>query len=113
MGVSAQEIAANGDEDHGLGDVEASFVVADEAPPSGHPANGALDDPSAGLDLEALLVVRAQDDLNDEVEIGGFVHQLPPGVGAVGEQMFDPRPSLADAVQGHLGPGPVGDVGGR
>ena len=40
MSVSALQVSAHGDEDHGLGDIEAGFVVADETPPSGYPAEG-------------------------------------------------------------------------
>ncbi len=50
---------AHGDEDHGLGDVEAGLIVAHEAAPPCHPAEGAFDHLSAGQNLEALLVVGA------------------------------------------------------
>jgi hypothetical protein len=36
-------------------------------------------------DLEALLVGTVADDLDDEVEIGGLVHQLEAIVGGMGE----------------------------
>ena len=53
MGVSSEEISAHGDEDHGLGDVDARLVVSDEAAPPDHPAEAALDDPAAWKHLEA------------------------------------------------------------
>ena len=42
MGDAAEQQCAHGDMDHGLGHVEASLVVADEAAPPDHPAEGAL-----------------------------------------------------------------------
>jgi hypothetical protein len=47
MGDAAEEQRAHGDVDHGLGYVEAFLVVADEAAPADHPAEGALHDSSA------------------------------------------------------------------
>jgi len=40
MADAAQQKASHGDVDHGLGDVDALLVVADQAPPSGQPAEG-------------------------------------------------------------------------
>src|SRR3954468_13830362 len=48
---------------------------------------------------------------NIEVEIGGFVHQLEPVIGAVGEQVLHPGPALADSVQNRLCAGAIADVG--
>ena len=38
MSVSADEVAAHGDEDHGVRDVDAFFVIAHETSPAGHPS---------------------------------------------------------------------------
>jgi len=50
MGNSAQKQASHGDVDHGVGHVEAGFVVAHEPAPAHHPAESALD-PYADLPL--------------------------------------------------------------
>src|SRR5262249_44638620 len=81
VGISPEHDAAHGDEDHGVGDVDPLLVVADETSPSDHPAEGALDHPATRQDLEAFLVVGSPDDLDDEVEIGGFVHQFEAVIG--------------------------------
>ena len=53
MGDTAKQQGTHGDVDHGLGHVEALFVVADETPPADHPTEGALHDPASGQDLKA------------------------------------------------------------
>src|SRR3954451_3378940 len=55
MRDAPEEQAAHRDMDHGLRDVEAGLVVAYQAAPSHHPAEGPLDDPAARLHLEARL----------------------------------------------------------
>ncbi len=97
MADSTEEEASHGDMDHGLGNVDALLVVAHQPPPSGEPAEGSLDDPATGQDLEAGFGIDAADDLDDEVEEGGLVHELVAIIGPIGEQMLDPRPVLADA----------------
>ena len=92
-------------------DVDALLVVAHETSPARHPAEAAFNDPPAGGHLEARLLVRPPDDLHDEVEVAGLVHQLEPVVGGVGEQVLHPGPTLADGVQDGLGSGAVGEVG--
>src|SRR6266481_5240218 len=112
MADSAQEEATHGDVDHGLGDVDPLLVVAHEAAPPGHPTKGALDHPAPWQHLEAWFGVDAADDLYDEVEEGGLVHECCPVIGAIGEQMLDPWPALADCREDRLGASAVGDIGG-
>lgn len=110
MSVSAGEIGAHSDEDHGLCDIDAALVVVHEASPSGHPSEGSFHDPAPGENLKAFRSVPTPNHLNDEVQVSSLVHQLEPVIGAVREQVLDPRPSLADRVQDHLRSDAVGDV---
>lgn len=77
--------AAEGDLDHDFGDIETLFVVLYETFPAGHPAERALDHPAAWQDLEAGPFVSAADDFEDEVTIGGSVHEAGTVICAVGE----------------------------
>src|SRR5260221_14643490 len=98
--------------DQGLGPVDALLVVPPEPAPPGHPSEGALDDPAAWKDFEAPRGIGPFDDFDGEVEEGGLVHELGAVVGAIGEQMLEPGPALAHAVEDHLRAGAVRDVGG-
>lgn len=111
MADTAQQKASHGDVDHGFGDVDALFVVAHKATPLCEPAEGSFNDPSSWQRLEAGLGVNTAHHLDDEIEEGGLVHQLPAVVGAIGEQMLDPRPSLSGRIEDHLRLGTVGNVG--
>lgn len=57
MNDTPKHEASERDVDHGLGDVEVLFVVANQALPADHPAEGSLDDPAPWQHLEARLLV--------------------------------------------------------
>ena len=65
--------------DHGLGAVDALLVVPHEPAPPGHPSEGALDDPAAWKDFEALRGIGPFDDFDGEVEEGGLVPEMSAG----------------------------------
>lgn len=48
---------------------------------------------------------RSGDDLDDEVEEGGLLHELGAIMGAIGEQVLDRGPALANRIEDHLGTG--------
>jgi hypothetical protein len=50
-------------------------------------------------------VIGSTDELNHEAQIGGLVHEFQPIIGAVGEQVLDPGPALAMAIEDKLRPG--------
>jgi len=104
MDDASDEQAAERDVDHLLGDVETALVVAHEATIAGEPPEGAFDHPAARDDLEAELAVGPPDDLDDEVEEGSLVEQVAAVIGAVGEEVLDLRPALADRRQDRLRP---------
>lgn len=106
----ADEQVSHGEDYHGLGDVEAGLVVADEATVSGQPADAALDYPAPRDHLESRFGVGTAHDLNHEVKEGGLVEQLATVVGAVGEEMFHPRPAFADSVEDRHCSGAVGNI---
>lgn len=86
MSIPADKAAAHCNVDHGARDVDAALATSDEPAPSDHPAESACDDPTTWQDFDALLIVAATDYFEDEIQIGGFVHQLEPVVGDVGEE---------------------------
>lgn len=112
MADPSQQKTSHGDVDHGLGDVDALFVVAYEPTPSGHPGKGALDGPAPRQGLEAFLPFHLADDFDNEVEEDGLVHKLGAVIAAIGEQMLEPWPAVADGVEDHLRHGAVGEIGG-
>lgn len=97
---------------HGFGDIDARFVITNEASPSGHPCEGSLDHPSSREHLEAFLFLDAPDDFDGEVEEGGFIYQLPPIIGSVSEQVLHLGPPLSDGIEDCLRSGAVGNIGG-
>lgn len=48
-------------------------------------------------------LIAASDDLHDEVQIAGFVHELEAVVGTICGEMLDPGPASADAINDGLG----------
>ena len=91
--------------------VYALFIIANQPSPPAHATECPLDDPAARQNLEAVLVFAAAYDLDDEVEIAGFVHEPKPIIGTLGEQMPYPRPALADAIEDRLCTCAIRDVG--
>jgi hypothetical protein len=90
---------AHGNGDHGFGNIEPLSIVADETTPSCHPPESSLDDLSARQDFGALGGVTAPNHLDDEVLERGLIHQSKAAIGAIGEEMLSPRPSLAVLIQ--------------
>lgn len=80
----------------------ALLVVADEATPAGHPAEGPLHDPAPREDMKPLRI-GAPDDLDDEVEESRLVHQPRPVVARIREKMLEPRPAFPDSGEDCLG----------
>ncbi|WP_408902494.1 hypothetical protein [Teichococcus vastitatis] len=88
MSDAPDEERAHADVDHGPGDVAAAFVVADQAAPAGHPAEGPLHDSAARQNLEALLVCQLAHYLDDKVIVG-----------AASGEVLQPGPSLRVATR--------------
>ena len=83
MSNSPEQEASESDVDHGFGTVDAFLVVAHETPPSPHPSERSLDDPSTRDDFEAHGGVGSLDDLDGKIPEGGFVHELVAIIGPI------------------------------
>src|ERR1700686_5031504 len=81
----------------GVGEI---FIVLVQASVAAEPGEGALDDPSAGQDDEALHVVASLDDLDAQAGVGGdgVVH-LPGVVSVVAPDQLEPVEPLAYLVE--------------
>lgn len=96
--------------DHGFGDVEALFVISDEALPSCHPPEGSLHDPSSWQDFEARLFVGTSHDFEDKVAVCGSFHEAGTVIGAISKEMLEPWPALADGCDDGLSTGASGNA---
>ena len=84
----SDERGAEAEADHGFGHVEAALVMADEAAPAGHPAEGTFHDRATGENLEALLVCELAHDLDREVALGGEARQPARVIGSFGKEVL-------------------------
>src|SRR5665213_4335119 len=107
---SAEEQIPHGEEDHGFGDVEAFLVIADQAAISRQPTDTALYHPPAGNDLEPRVIIGPAHDLDHEVEESRLIEKGTTIIGAIGEEVLDPRPALADRIEDRLGSCAVGNI---
>jgi hypothetical protein len=105
---AADEEGAQGDADQGLEDIKAPFRIAEERMSENHSAEAVLDHSAALHDFEAWLIVDPSSDLHDAAKDGSLVQEFGAIVGAVGEQMLHPQPTLADGIADHLCAGAVG-----
>lgn len=78
---------------------------------AGHPAEGSLDDRAARENHESGF--RAFNNLDHEIEKRGFVEQLTPVMGTVGEQVLDLGPAPVGSFEEGLSARAVSDIGCR
>lgn len=98
MGEAAGHEVDGGELDHGCCSVGVGFVVAGQAAVVHEPAEGAFDDPAAGLDVEAAGGGVALDDLEVDAEVGGVFDGFGP-VAVVGPGFGDGRVERGDFGQ--------------
>ena len=85
--------------DHGFGDIGQLLIILGQAPPSAEPAEGSLDDPSAGDHDEAGCSGHAADDDQGQTEEEAGEQDGEPVVDAVGEHGLQPAVELLDLLQ--------------
>jgi hypothetical protein len=86
-----------GDINPGLSAGDRGFEVFGKAAVAIEPGKGAFDNPSTGKDFEANGVGHALDDLDAPLaKFGECLHELIAGIGAVGEEVAQPREEVLD-----------------
>jgi len=105
-------------EDERLAGAGLGFVVAGEAAGLHEPAEGALDQPALGLDLEAFgRGIAALDDFQTQVWMRSVSAQLcwerAAGIAGIGKEHFEPWLSAKHAGQDFERPRAIGDTGRR
>ncbi len=78
--------------------MEAHFIIAHEPSPAHHPAKRAFDNPATRQGSEASLPLQPTYYLDDEFKEGSLVQHRAAIVGAIGKQMFDPRPAVLERL---------------
>ncbi len=103
--------AAEGQGDHGLGDIGAFLVILGQAPPSAQPSEGPLDHPATRDDDEAAASDAPDDDQGQPEQKAGEDHRQAV-VDAVGEDGLEPAIQPLDPRQQVTRTVGVLDVGG-
>ena len=109
---AAREELDAGEEDPGLGGLDGRLEVLGQPPVSIEPGERALDDPSAGQELEALHARGTVDDLQrpaaDPLQCA---LELGPGIGAIGEDVAQAGKVAGDGGEHHRRAVAVLDLG--
>ena len=94
---TSNEKLDGGDVNPGLCAGDRGFEVFGQAAVAIEPGKGAFDDPAAGEDFETKGVGHALDDLDaPPAEFGECLEEFIAGIGAVGEEVAQPREEVVD-----------------